>query len=296
MRPRARRRSVGLGEAYTAPSTSAAAGPTPLTNPVTRAPVEPRRQDQQPGNPTVEVSGDDEGSAEAKSKHRGEEAVDRPEQTRPSRRSRIRRFGTAFHIRTLPASRNLGASPTGGPATTSVVPHSSDGATAARPHLTSAGQLDSVYLAERPLSPPQLRASLSVLMGGGKVHKIRKPVVATLLAVIALGLFLETRRGDAGKITRQNVQAGLSVSWTADPATLQRDLRTAIASMETYHADNGSYTGATVVELRQIDPGLAEDVSIGAAAGDDYCIQAGEGAESWSFNRAGHTIVAGACG
>ena len=81
----------------------------------------------------------------------------------------------------------------------------------------------------------------------------------------------------------------------------EANVRSAIPAAEAYYSDNGTYTGMTVAELKEIDQGLKVTAVKVAADGKSYCLQATDTGKAApanvtkSVNNPGGDIADGAC-
>ena len=67
----------------------------------------------------------------------------------------------------------------------------------------------------------------------------------------------------------------------ANDVTAKSNIRTAVPAIETYRADNGTYTGMTEAGLQsQYSPGI-QGIVIVSARTSGYCVSATEGGRSW---------------
>jgi Tfp pilus assembly protein PilE len=77
-------------------------------------------------------------------------------------------------------------------------------------------------------------------------------------------------------LTAIAVPAYLHFADRANRNTAAADLRTAVASVESWHSDHGTYSGMTVAALKasydaSLDPSL---ISLGTLSGSTYCVMA----------------------
>ena len=83
----------------------------------------------------------------------------------------------------------------------------------------------------------------------------------------------------------------------AESATAQANVHVIVPSVEAYAADNGTYTGMTLLGLKtaydqSIDPSMYKLTSLTAS---DYCISSAVGGQAWKRTGPGTDIVAGEC-
>lgn len=81
----------------------------------------------------------------------------------------------------------------------------------------------------------------------------------------------------------------------ANDATAKANLRTAVPAVETYHADNGGYTGMTLAALRATySPGI-QGIEVVSASASDYCLRSTTPGRSWYKDGPGGQLTTTAC-
>lgn len=93
------------------------------------------------------------------------------------------------------------------------------------------------------------------------------------------------------------VPAMLGQRERAKDAAASANVRQAIASVEAYHQDHGTYLGMTVPGLRAgYDSGLASSIALGALTPGTYCVQASVDGRTWHVDGpGGPNVLAGSC-
>jgi general secretion pathway protein G len=93
------------------------------------------------------------------------------------------------------------------------------------------------------------------------------------------------------------VPAMLGQRERAKDAAASANVRQAIAAVEAYHQDHGTYLGMTVPGLRaSYDSGLAPSIALGALTPAAYCVQATVDGHTWHVNGpGGPDVLAGSC-
>ena len=83
----------------------------------------------------------------------------------------------------------------------------------------------------------------------------------------------------------------------AQQSAAASNIRTALPAVLAYYADNATYAGMSVAELRKIDAGLELDPVVPMMqTTTSYCIAGTVGTKTWKNSNADHvSAVAGAC-
>jgi hypothetical protein len=120
-------------------------------------------------------------------------------------------------------------------------------------------------------------------------------VGAVAVAVLTAFVTIAAVGRSAKRETTSVAVAAVRVSQEAAEQAAAANVRAAIPSMEAFYADHLTYAGATVVALREYDPGLDPSVGVMRADQDGYCIRSTVDGEVASGRGPGGTILAGGC-
>ena len=74
----------------------------------------------------------------------------------------------------------------------------------------------------------------------------------------------------------------------------QANVRSAISAVETYFADNGTYSGMSLLTLRSIDSGIKLN-SIGTVTAATYCVDAMVNGKTWNKAGPAASLTRGPC-
>jgi type IV pilus assembly protein PilA len=86
--------------------------------------------------------------------------------------------------------------------------------------------------------------------------------IELLVVVIIIGILLAIA-----------IPSYLTFKDRANKAAAQANVRSAVPGVEAYAADNGGYTGMTLVALQGIDAGIKNVAVVGTPTATTYCIQ-----------------------
>ena len=101
---------------------------------------------------------------------------------------------------------------------------------------------------------------------------------AAVGALVVGGVVLGTKiRDDATSELTESIPA------SAAAATADAQLRAAIFAANTYFVRNTTYVGMTADELREVDAGLAEPISVSDATASSYCVETRVGERTFSY-------------
>jgi hypothetical protein len=101
---------------------------------------------------------------------------------------------------------------------------------------------------------------------------------AAVGALVVGGVVLGTKiRDDATSELTESIPA------SAAAATADAQLRAAIFAANTYFVRNSTYVGMTADELREVDAGLAEPISVSDATASSYCVETRVGERTFSY-------------
>ena len=89
----------------------------------------------------------------------------------------------------------------------------------------------------------------------------------TALITVVLG---RTQRGERNQ-DGCSVTATMPAEVAAQAAT--SNVRAAVPAVEALYSDHGTYAGATIAALREIDPGIASNLKFGWVKNERYCIE-----------------------
>ena len=81
----------------------------------------------------------------------------------------------------------------------------------------------------------------------------------------------------------------------AADATAQANLRVAAPAFEAYHADNGGYTGMTLVALQDTYSKGIQGIEVVSASGNDYCVRSAVAEAAWYKNGPNGAITETVC-
>jgi type IV pilus assembly protein PilA len=87
-------------------------------------------------------------------------------------------------------------------------------------------------------------------------------LIELLVVVIIIGILLAIA-----------IPSYLTFKDRANKAAAQANVRSAVPGVEAYAADNGGYTGMTLVALKTIDAGIKNIQVVGTPTATTYCIQ-----------------------
>ena len=103
-------------------------------------------------------------------------------------------------------------------------------------------------------------------------------LTAAVGALVVSGVVLGTKiRDDATSELTESIPA------SAAAATADAQLRAAIFAANTYFVRNSTYVGMTADELREVDAGLAEPISVSDATASSYCVETRVGERTFSY-------------
>lgn len=119
-------------------------------------------------------------------------------------------------------------------------------------------------------------------------------VVVGLLAASALWGLVALGRG-AAHGTRAVGVVPVTMPQSAAKDAAAANVGAALASMEAFHAEHGTYAGATVAALRAMDPGLDPTVTLGWVQSLRYCIESRVAGQTASATGPGGTVEPVAC-
>jgi type IV pilus assembly protein PilA len=113
-------------------------------------------------------------------------------------------------------------------------------------------------------------------------------LIELLVVIIIIGILLAIA-----------IPSYLSFKTKAQDSAAKANVRAAIPAVESYAADNGSYTSMDLTALQNIDKGVQGLGTVKAVtvttAGDSYCIDSTVGAKSWMKNGPGEPLAEGTC-
>ena len=115
--------------------------------------------------------------------------------------------------------------------------------------------------------------------------------VSALTAIVTLA---HVGRGAAHE-TKAIALVPAAMSVEAAEATAEANVRSAVPSIEAFYADHGSYLGATIAALREIDSGIGSTAAVGWVSSGRYCLQSTVDAQTASFTGPGGDVAPGAC-
>src|SRR4051794_2410519 len=101
--------------------------------------------------------------------------------------------------------------------------------------------------------------------------------ISTLLIVgaVAAGVGIgATKVGHAVDEPARQLQTVIGAPAQSAGAAASANLQSAVAAAASYRLDHGSYAGMSTDDLRSYDNAIAHDVSVKAASGSGYCMQA----------------------
>ena len=78
-------------------------------------------------------------------------------------------------------------------------------------------------------------------------------------------------------------------------ATGEANVRSAVPSIEAFYADHGTYLGATIAALREIDSGIGSTVTVGWVSSGRYRLQMTVDARTAGFTGPGGDVAPGGC-
>jgi hypothetical protein len=119
-------------------------------------------------------------------------------------------------------------------------------------------------------------------------------VVVVVLAASALWGFVALGRGAAHE-TKAVGLVPVTMPQSAARGAAAANVSAALASMEAFHAEHGTYAGATVAALRTLDPGLDPTVMLGWVQSQRYCIESTVAGQTASATGPGGKVEPAAC-
>jgi prepilin-type N-terminal cleavage/methylation domain-containing protein len=90
------------------------------------------------------------------------------------------------------------------------------------------------------------------------------------------------------------VPSYLGFKTNANDGAAKANVRSALAAVETFYVDNGSYVGMTVAGLRTIDQGVELD-RVAAVSAATFCIDASVNGRTWNIAGPAAPVAPGAC-
>ena len=82
----------------------------------------------------------------------------------------------------------------------------------------------------------------------------------------------------------------------AQEAAARANVRAAIPALESYFAENGTYVGMTLADLRLLyDSGLSATLTLSSLTPSGYCVESAVGGEAYRKNGPSVPIEASAC-
>jgi type IV pilus assembly protein PilA len=90
-----------------------------------------------------------------------------------------------------------------------------------------------------------------------------------------------------GVLIAITVPSFLDIKNRAADRTAQANLRAALPAAEAYYSDNKTYMGMDAADLRSIDGGLSQTLSVVSAVSRSYCISESVNGRVWSLSGPG---------
>lgn len=132
------------------------------------------------------------------------------------------------------------------------------------------------------------RAGSGVVVRAWHLFVVGAAAVAAVTAFVVVG-------HRAANATKTVTEMPVTIPAEAATAAATANVRAAVPSIEAFYLDHGTYSGATIADLRTYDSALDPSLQLGWVQSGTYCIESTVDGQTASFTGPGGDVVLSGC-